>query len=118
MQMLDVGRPYMPLCLQMKLIRKVIRLLALLGRSGAATNDYYTRYRRLHRIVAWSSKNKFYRNMLKPFLHGQLPVERLIPDEIEARSPWWVSSRAYFDGRNIKDVRIPRHLNRNNYVEV
>ncbi|GJS70060.1 transposase, MuDR, MULE transposase domain protein [Tanacetum coccineum] len=49
---------------------------------------------------------------------GQLPVERLVPDEIEARSPWWVSSRAYFDGRNIKDVRIPRHLNRNNYVEV
>ncbi|GKA10185.1 hypothetical protein Tco_0689618 [Tanacetum coccineum] len=33
-----------------------------------ATNDYYTRYRRLPRIVAWSSKNKFYRHMLKPFL--------------------------------------------------
>ncbi|GJW13952.1 hypothetical protein Tco_0018085 [Tanacetum coccineum] len=49
---------------------------------------------------------------------GQLPVERLVPDEIEARSPWWVSSRAYFDGRNIEDVRIPRHLNRNNYFEV
>ncbi|GJX70287.1 phospholipase-like protein [Tanacetum coccineum] len=84
----------------------------------AATNDYYTRYRRLPRIVAWSSKNKFYRNMLKPFLHGQLPVERLVPDEIEARSRWWVSSRAYFDGRNIEDERIPRHLNRNNYFEV
>ncbi|GJT50316.1 phospholipase-like protein [Tanacetum coccineum] len=84
----------------------------------AATNDYYTRYRRLPRIVAWSSKNKFYRNMLNPFLHGQLPVERLVPDEIEARSRWWVSSRAYFDGRNIEDERIPRHLNRNNYFEV
>ncbi|GJS25114.1 phospholipase-like protein [Tanacetum coccineum] len=84
----------------------------------AATNDYYTRYRRLPRIVAWSSKNKFYLRMLRPFLHGQLPVERLIPDEIEARSPWWVSSRAYFDGRNIEDERIPRHLNRNNYFEV
>nr|GEX75698.1 secretory carrier-associated membrane protein 1-like [Tanacetum cinerariifolium] len=37
----------------------------------AATNDYYTRYRRLPRIVAWSSKNKFYRNMLKPFFHEE-----------------------------------------------
>ncbi|GKA36998.1 hypothetical protein Tco_0723563 [Tanacetum coccineum] len=52
----------------------------------AAMNDYYTCYRRLPRIVAWSSKNKFYLRMLKPFLHGQLPVERLVPDEIEARS--------------------------------
>ncbi|GJS68910.1 hypothetical protein Tco_0683475 [Tanacetum coccineum] len=50
--------------------------------------------------------------------HGQLPVEGLVPDEIEARSRWWVSSRAYFDGRNIEDERIPRHLNRNNYFEV
>nr|GEV38685.1 phospholipase-like protein [Tanacetum cinerariifolium] len=84
----------------------------------AATNDYYTRYRRLPRIVAWSSKNKFYRNILKSFLHGQLHVQRLVPDEIEARSRWWVSSRAYFDRRNIEDERIPRHLNRNNYFEV
>ncbi|GJZ11931.1 phospholipase-like protein [Tanacetum coccineum] len=49
---------------------------------------------------------------------GQLPVERLVPDEIEARSRWWVSSRAYFDGRSFEDEQIPRHLNRNNYFEV
>nr|GEU71925.1 phospholipase-like protein [Tanacetum cinerariifolium] len=49
---------------------------------------------------------------------GKLHVERLVPDEIEARSRWWVSSRAYFDGRNIEDERIPRHLNRNNLFEV
>nr|GEU91174.1 hypothetical protein [Tanacetum cinerariifolium] len=36
----------------------------------AATNDYYTRYRRLPRI-------------------GQLPVQRLVPDENEARSRWY-----------------------------
>ncbi|GKC50988.1 hypothetical protein Tco_1073733 [Tanacetum coccineum] len=30
---------------------------------------------------------------------GRLPIERLTPDEIEARSDWWVSIRAYFDGR-------------------
>ncbi|GKE03505.1 phospholipase-like protein [Tanacetum coccineum] len=84
----------------------------------AATDEYYTRYRRHPRIVAWSSKHKFYRHMLKPMLHGQLPVERLVPDEIEARSRWWVSSRAYFDGRSFEDEQIPRHLNRNNYFEV
>nr|GFB14515.1 phospholipase-like, aminotransferase-like mobile domain protein [Tanacetum cinerariifolium] len=84
----------------------------------AATDDYYTRYRRYPRIVAWSSKHKFYRNMLKPMLHGQLPVERLVPDETEARSRWWVSSRAYFDGRSFEKEQIPRHLNRNNYFEV
>ncbi|GJZ84788.1 phospholipase-like protein [Tanacetum coccineum] len=84
----------------------------------AATGEYYTRYRRHPRIVAWSSKHKFYRHMLKPMLHGQLPVERLVPDEIEARSRWWVSSRAYFDGRSFEDEQIPRHLNRNNYFEV
>ncbi|GKB09280.1 hypothetical protein Tco_0837592 [Tanacetum coccineum] len=50
--------------------------------------------------------------------YGQLPVERLVPDEIEARSRWWVSSRAYFDGRSFEDEQIPRHLNRNNYFEV
>nr|GEX35645.1 hypothetical protein [Tanacetum cinerariifolium] len=74
----------------------------------AATNDYYTRYRRHPRIVAWSSKHKFYRNMLKPMLHGQLPVQRLVPDETEARSRWWVSSRAYFDGRSFEEKQIPQ----------
>nr|GEZ20414.1 phospholipase-like protein [Tanacetum cinerariifolium] len=69
----------------------------------AATDDYYTRYRRHPRIVAWSSKRKFYQNMLKPMLHGKLPVQRLVPDETEARSRWWVSSRAYFDGRSFEE---------------
>nr|GFA57612.1 hypothetical protein [Tanacetum cinerariifolium] len=54
----------------------------------AATDDYYTRYHRHPRIVDWSSKHKFYRHMLKPMLHGQLPVERLVSDETEARSRW------------------------------
>nr|GEU89141.1 hypothetical protein [Tanacetum cinerariifolium] len=49
---------------------------------------------------------------------GQLPVERIVLDEAEARSRWWVSSRAYYDGRNIEDERIPRHLNRNNLFKV
>nr|GEV22993.1 phospholipase-like protein [Tanacetum cinerariifolium] len=65
----------------------------------AAMDDYYTRYRHHPRI-------------------GQLPVERLVPDETEARLRWWVSSRAYFDGHSFEDEHIPRHLNRNNYVKV
>ncbi|GJV75409.1 hypothetical protein Tco_1506993 [Tanacetum coccineum] len=71
-------------------------------------NEYYTRHRRYPRVVAWSSNKKFYRHMLRDFLHGRVPAERLIPDEIEAGSGWWVSSRAYFDGRVSEAERIPR----------
>ncbi|GKD15415.1 hypothetical protein Tco_1199822 [Tanacetum coccineum] len=80
--------------------------------------DYYTRHMHYPRVVAWSSNKKFYRHMLRDFLHGRVPAERLIPDEIEAGSGWWVSSRAYFDGRVSEAERIPRHLNRQNHYEV
>ncbi|GJV92718.1 hypothetical protein Tco_1540531 [Tanacetum coccineum] len=66
-------------------------------RVGA--NDYYKRQRHYPRVVAWNSKMKFYRHMLQGFFHGRLPIERSTPDEVEARSDWWVLSRAYFDGR-------------------
>ncbi|GJR76119.1 hypothetical protein Tco_0088484 [Tanacetum coccineum] len=49
-------------------------------------NDYYRRHKRYPRIVAWSSKKKFYRPMVIDFFHGRLPGERLTPDETEARS--------------------------------
>ncbi|GJX97287.1 hypothetical protein Tco_0353085 [Tanacetum coccineum] len=48
-------------------------------RVGA--NDYYERQRRYPRVVAWSSKRKFYRHMLHGFFHGRLPIERSTPDE-------------------------------------
>ncbi|GKB26242.1 phospholipase-like protein [Tanacetum coccineum] len=67
--------------------------------SRAGPNDYYTRHRRYPRVASWSSNKKFYRHMLRDFLHGRVPAERLIPDEIEAGLRWWVSSKAYFDGR-------------------
>nr|GFB66042.1 hypothetical protein [Tanacetum cinerariifolium] len=41
---------------------------------------------------------------------------RRVPEE--ARSRWWVSSRAYFDGRIFEEEQIPRQLNRNNYFKV
>nr|GEV56664.1 hypothetical protein [Tanacetum cinerariifolium] len=50
--------------------------------------------------------------------NGQLPVQRLVPDETEARSRWWVSSRAYFDGRSFEEEQIPSQLNQNNSFEV
>ncbi|GJT24532.1 hypothetical protein Tco_0894469 [Tanacetum coccineum] len=81
-------------------------------------NEYYTRHRRYPRVVSWSSNKKFYRYMLHDFLHGRVPAERLIPDEIEAGSGWWVSSRAYFYGRVSEAERPPRHLNRQNHYEV
>ncbi|GJZ01649.1 phospholipase-like protein [Tanacetum coccineum] len=49
---------------------------------------------------------------------GCLPIERLTPDDNEARSEWWVSSRAYFDGVISVAERIPRHLNQQNVYEV
>ncbi|GJU89653.1 phospholipase-like protein [Tanacetum coccineum] len=69
-------------------------------------------------IVAWTSNKKFYRYMLRDFLHGRVPAERLIPDEVEARSGWWLSSRAYFDGCVTEPERRPPHLNRQNHYEV
>ncbi|GJW75596.1 hypothetical protein Tco_0134966 [Tanacetum coccineum] len=49
---------------------------------------------------------------------GNLPAARLTPDETEARSNWWISSRAYFDGGIGQTERLPRHLNRQNMYEV
>ncbi|GJX25110.1 hypothetical protein Tco_0231406 [Tanacetum coccineum] len=49
---------------------------------------------------------------------GNTPATRLTPDEIEARSDWWISSRAYFDGGIGQAERVPRHLNRKNMYEV
>nr|GEU45632.1 phospholipase-like protein [Tanacetum cinerariifolium] len=46
-------------------------------RVGA--NDYYTRYRRYPRVVAWRSKRKFYRHMLHGFFHDRIE-DRTDPD--------------------------------------
>nr|GEV80766.1 phospholipase-like protein [Tanacetum cinerariifolium] len=55
--------------------------------------------------------------MLRDFLHGRVPAKRLIADEVEARSGWWISSRAYFDGCVTKQERRPCHLNHQNHYE-
>nr|GEU43069.1 phospholipase-like protein [Tanacetum cinerariifolium] len=40
-------------------------------------NEYYTRHMRYPRVVAWSSNKKFYRHMLRDFLHGQNIFEKM-----------------------------------------
>ncbi|GKB27005.1 hypothetical protein Tco_0866406 [Tanacetum coccineum] len=79
---------------------------------------YYNRHSRYPRVAAWSKKGRFFRNMAIGFIHGNVPTVRLTPDETEARSKWWVSSRAYFNGGIGQAERIPRHLNRQNLYEV
>nr|GEZ34518.1 hypothetical protein [Tanacetum cinerariifolium] len=56
--------------------------------------------------------------MVEGFFHGNMPAKRLTPDETEARSDWWIFSRAYFDGRIGVAERVPRHVNRPNMYEV
>nr|GEX14530.1 hypothetical protein [Tanacetum cinerariifolium] len=70
------------------------------------------------RAAAWSKKGRFLRSMVFGFFHGNLPVARLTPDDTEARSDWWVSSRAYFDGVIDQAERVPHFLNRQNLFEV
>nr|GFB33974.1 phospholipase-like protein [Tanacetum cinerariifolium]GFB33999.1 phospholipase-like protein [Tanacetum cinerariifolium] len=81
-------------------------------------NEYYTRHMHYPRVVAWTSNKKFYRHMLRDFLYGRVPLERLIPNEVEARSGWWLSSMAYFDGCVTEPERRSRHLNRQSHYEV
>nr|GEV47462.1 hypothetical protein [Tanacetum cinerariifolium] len=56
--------------------------------------------------------------ILQLVLLGRVLVERLIQDEVEAGSGWWLSSRAYFNGCVTEAERRPRHLNRQNHYEV
>nr|GEV86604.1 hypothetical protein [Tanacetum cinerariifolium] len=54
---------------------------------------YFDRYNRYPRVAAWSKKK---RRFLGHMVH--MPAARLTPDDNEARSDWWISSKAYFDG--------------------
>ncbi|GJX23308.1 hypothetical protein Tco_0227753 [Tanacetum coccineum] len=71
---------------------------------------YFDRYNRYPRVAAWNKKKgRFLGPMVIPFFEGNMPAARLTPDDNEARSDWWISSRAYFDGfieieRNKKEV--------------
>nr|GEX69580.1 hypothetical protein [Tanacetum cinerariifolium] len=49
---------------------------------------------------------------------GNIPAVRLTPDDNEARSDWWISSKAYFDGFIDQVDRVPFDLSRQNMYEI
>nr|GEV54611.1 transposase, MuDR, MULE transposase domain protein [Tanacetum cinerariifolium] len=67
---------------------------------------YYNCYNRYPRVAAWK-KGKFMGTMV----HGNMPAVRLTPDETEARSDWWISSRNSIDNlRNKKEILKKRDI--------
>ncbi|GJS64536.1 hypothetical protein Tco_0679100 [Tanacetum coccineum] len=80
---------------------------------------YFDRYNRYPRVAAWSKKKgRFLGPMVIPFFEGNMPAARLTPDDNEARSDWWISSRAYFDGFIGQVERVPFDLSRQNMYEI
>nr|GEU67959.1 hypothetical protein [Tanacetum cinerariifolium] len=47
-----------------------------------------------------------------------MSVARLTPDDNEARSDWWISNKAYFDGFIGQVERVPFDLSRQNMYEI
>ncbi|GJY62434.1 hypothetical protein Tco_0463091 [Tanacetum coccineum] len=80
---------------------------------------YFDRYNRYPRVAAWSKKKgRFLGHMVIPFFQGNMPAARLTPDDNEARSDWWISSKAYFDGFIGQVERVPFDLSRQNMYEI
>nr|GFB30905.1 phospholipase-like protein [Tanacetum cinerariifolium] len=80
---------------------------------------YFDRFNRYPRVAAWSKKKgRFLAEMVIPFFEENIPAARLTPDDNEARSDWWISSRAYFDGFIDQVERVPFDLSRQNIKDV
>ncbi|GJR91775.1 phospholipase-like protein [Tanacetum coccineum] len=80
---------------------------------------YFDRYNRYPRVAAWNKKKgRFLGPMVIPFFEGNMLAARLTPDDNEARSDWWISSRAYFDGFIGQVERVPFDLSRQNMYEI
>nr|GEY25462.1 beta-myrcene synthase [Tanacetum cinerariifolium] len=76
---------------------------------------YFDRYNRYPRVAAWSKKKgRFLGHMVIPFFQENMPAARLTLDDNEARSDWWISSKAYFDGFIGQVERVPSHMGRPN----
>ncbi|GJS83433.1 hypothetical protein Tco_0749974 [Tanacetum coccineum] len=92
------GHLVMSINLQMKMIRQHIQSLDILGHS---------------RVAAWNKKKgRFLAEMIIPFF------ERDDTNDNEARSDWWISSKAYFDGFIDQVERVPFDLSRKNMYEI
>nr|GEV19603.1 DNA-directed DNA polymerase [Tanacetum cinerariifolium] len=80
---------------------------------------YFDRFSRYPRVAAWSKKKgRFLVETVIPFFEGNIPITRLTPDDNEARSDWWISSRAYFDGFIDQVECVPFDLSRQNMYEI
>ncbi|GJZ51769.1 hypothetical protein Tco_0606284 [Tanacetum coccineum] len=79
----------------------------------------FDRFNRYPRVAAWrKKKGRFTSEMVFGFFQGNIPVARLTSDDIEARSDWWISSKAYFDGFIDQVERVPFDLSRHNMYEI
>ncbi|GJV75633.1 hypothetical protein Tco_1507217 [Tanacetum coccineum] len=84
MQTSNVGRLCMSKSLQIKMMRKSIQSLDILGHSR-----YFDHYNWYPKVAAWSEKKgRFLGHMVIPFFEENMPVARLTPDDNEARSDW------------------------------
>ncbi|GJS70613.1 phospholipase-like protein [Tanacetum coccineum] len=80
---------------------------------------FFDRYNRYPRVAAWNKKKgRFLGPMAIRFFEGNMPAARLTPDDNEARSDWWISSKAYFDGLIGEVERVPFDLSRQNMYEI
>ncbi|GKA59710.1 phospholipase-like protein [Tanacetum coccineum] len=71
------------------------------------------------RVATWrKKKGRFLAEMVIPFFEGNIPAARLTPDDNEARSDWWISSKAYFDGFIDQVERVPFDISRQNMHEI
>nr|GEV63936.1 phospholipase-like protein [Tanacetum cinerariifolium] len=80
---------------------------------------YFNHFNRYPRVAAWSKKKgSFLVEMVIPFFERNIHAARLTPDDNEARSEWWISSKAYFDGFIDQVERVPFDLSRQNMYEI
>ncbi|GJX81092.1 phospholipase-like protein [Tanacetum coccineum] len=80
---------------------------------------YFYRFDRYPRVATWrKKKGRFLAEMVIPFFEGNIPAARLTPDDNEARSDWWISSKAYFDGFIDQVERVPFDISRQNMHEI
>ncbi|GKC72735.1 phospholipase-like protein, partial [Tanacetum coccineum] len=80
---------------------------------------YYERLNQYPRVAAWRKrKGRFTVEKVLPLFEGNIPIARLTPDDIEARSDWWISSKAYFDGFIDQVKRVPFDVSRQNMEEI
>ncbi|GJY95553.1 phospholipase-like protein [Tanacetum coccineum] len=78
------------------------------------------------RAVDWVNVETFYRAYLEAFFELMSflifkraePIGRLRADAFEAKAEWWVSSRAFFDGRICEPPQIPPAVRNDIYQRV